>query len=101
MALTRFERIAVARAVLESLGKHAIVLTTTHDVELQDLLGDGYKLYHFEENPDVDGYFDYALKLGPVTARNAIRLLRQDGVSSGNRGERNVVCGARHFIQSD
>lgn len=73
------ERIAVARAVLESLGARAIVLTTTHDVELQDLLGDSYTLYHFQENPDVDGYFDYVLKRGPATARNAIRLLERMG----------------------
>jgi len=73
------ERIAVAHAVLESLGAHAIVLTTTHDVELQDLLGDSYTLYHFQENPDVDGYFDYVLKRGPATARNAIRLLERMG----------------------
>jgi DNA mismatch repair ATPase MutS len=73
------ERIAVARSVLESLGEQAIVLTTTHDVELQDFLGDSYLLFHFQENPDVDGYFDYRLKSGPATARNAIRLLKKIG----------------------
>jgi DNA mismatch repair ATPase MutS len=73
------ERIAVARSVLESLGEHAIVLTTTHDVELQDLLSESYMLFHFQENPDVDGYFDYKLKPGPATARNAIKLLKKIG----------------------
>ncbi|HEX5961770.1 MAG TPA: hypothetical protein VFY97_11065 [Rhodanobacteraceae bacterium] len=73
------ERIAVARAVLESLGTHAIVLATTHDVELQALLGDDYVLCHFQENPDVDGYFDYRLRPGPARARNAIRLLERMG----------------------
>lgn len=73
------ERIAVASAVLESLSEQAIVLSTTHDVELHELLGDSYTLYHFQENPDVDGYFDYVLKPGPVTARNAIKLLERMG----------------------
>lgn len=73
------ERIAVARAILETLGRNAIVLATTHDVELQILLGDAYVLCHFEENPEVEGYFDYTLKHGPATARNAIRLLERMG----------------------
>jgi DNA mismatch repair ATPase MutS len=36
-------------------------------------------LFHFQENPDVDGYFDYRLKSGPATARNAIKLLKKIG----------------------
>lgn len=71
------ERIAIARAVLEALGTQAIVLVTTHDVELQAMLGDRYALCHFQENPDVDGYFDYRLRPGPATERNAIRLLER------------------------
>lgn len=73
------ERIAVARAVLETLAAQAIVLVTTHDVELQACLGAQYTLYHFQENPDVDGFFDYELKSGPATARNAIKLLERLG----------------------
>ena len=73
------ERIAVARAVLEALESRAIVLVTTHDVELQAMLGEGYALYHFQENPDADGYFDYRLRPGPATERNAIRLLDRLG----------------------
>ncbi|HVX04778.1 MAG TPA: hypothetical protein VHA71_06615 [Rhodanobacteraceae bacterium] len=73
------ERIAVARAALEALESRAIVLVTTHDVELQALLGDRYALYHFQENPDVEGYFDYRLRSGPATERNAIRLLERLG----------------------
>jgi hypothetical protein len=73
------ERIAVARAVLEALEARAIVLVTTHDVELQSLLGGRYALYHFQENPDADGYFDYLLRPGPATERNAIRLLDRLG----------------------
>jgi DNA mismatch repair ATPase MutS len=73
------ERIAVARAVLEALETQAIVLVTTHDVELQAMLGDRYVLYHFQENPDAEGYFDYRLRPGPATERNAIRLLGRLG----------------------
>ena len=73
------ERIAVARAVLEALESRAIVLVTTHDVELQAMLGDRYALYHFQENPDSEGYFDYRLRRGPATERNAIRLLDRLG----------------------
>lgn len=89
------ERIAVARSVLESLGEKAIVLTTTHDVELQNFLGEAYMLFHFQEDPDVDGYFDYKLKRGPVTARNAIKLLRKIGFPE------NIVAKAMSYAECD
>ncbi|MGH8214794.1 MAG: MutS-related protein [Rhodanobacteraceae bacterium] len=77
------ERVAVARAVLESLSEHSIVLATTHDVELQALLEDRYELFHFQESPEVDGFFDYRLRAGPATERNAIRLLGELGFPDG------------------
>lgn len=73
------ERIAIARAVLEALARRAIVLVTTHDVELQAMLADHFHLYHFQENPDVEGYFDYLLRPGAARGRNAIRLLERIG----------------------
>lgn len=73
------ERIAIARAVLEALGHHSLVLATTHDVELQAALAGEYLLCHFQEDPAVDGYFDYRLRPGPATERNAIRLLGELG----------------------
>ena len=73
------ERLALGRAVLESLSAHAIVLATTHDVELQADLSAHYDLFHFQEDPDVDGYFDYRLRLGHSAKRNAIRLLEREG----------------------
>jgi hypothetical protein len=73
------ERLAVCRAVLETLGADATVLVTTHDVELQALLAGQYRLFHFQENPDVDGFFDYRLREGAATERNAIRLLQRIG----------------------
>lgn len=73
------ERLAAARAVLEFIGKHAQVLVTTHDVELQQPLTDRYDVYHFKESPDVEGFFDYRLNRGASSERNAIRLLGRLG----------------------
>jgi DNA mismatch repair ATPase MutS len=65
--------------VLESLCRNAQVLVTTHDVELQSVLGEHYDLYHFREDPDVEGFYDFRLRKGASTARNAIRLLERTG----------------------
>lgn len=73
------ERIAAARAVLHSISSNAQVLVTTHDVELQTLLGPRFDLYHFREDPDVEGFFDYRLRPGSASERNAIRLLERMG----------------------
>lgn len=69
------ERVALARAVLEYLARHALVLVTTHDVELQPVLRDDYALCHFRENSEVEGFFDYTLRPGASRERNAIRVL--------------------------
>ena len=72
------ERISAGKAVLSSLTKaENIVFVSTHDIELADLLQDEYELYHFSEKVDyktVD--FDYKLKNGKLTNRNAIRILQ-------------------------
>jgi len=73
------ERLAASRAVLESICWHAQVLVTTHDIELQSVLAESYDLYHFQEDPDVEGFFDYQLRQGPTATRNAIRLLKRLG----------------------
>jgi len=73
------ERLAAGRAVLEALGARAQVLVTTHDVELQDDMAALYDLYYFQEDPDVEGFFDYHLRAGKTTRRNAIRLLARTG----------------------
>jgi DNA mismatch repair ATPase MutS len=65
--------------VLEVLSKGAQVLVTTHDVELQNSLASCFDLYHFLENPDIDGFFDYQLRAGATVERNAIRLLGRMG----------------------
>jgi len=74
------ERIAASTAVLRHLARHQIVLATTHDVELQELLADTFDMYHFNDQV-VDGRysFDYHLNAGPAQSRNAIKLLDISG----------------------
>ena len=73
------ERVAAGKAVLECLGAHAQVLVTTHDVELQHLLKESFLTFHFVENPDLPAVFDYRLRPGISTAKNAITLLEKIG----------------------
>jgi hypothetical protein len=73
------ERVAAARAVLAALGRRCQVLATTHDVELQELLGDRFEQFHFREDADVEGFFDYRLRPGACTEGNALRLLAKLG----------------------
>lgn len=86
------ERVAIARAVLEQLSMDAQVLVTTHDIELQQDLSGDYDLYHFQENPDIEGFFDYQLMPGAATERNAIRLLGRVGFPA------EVVARAMSFV---
>jgi DNA mismatch repair ATPase MutS len=74
------ERIAVAKAVLRAISANAQILVTTHDVELQHLLGAQFELCYFQENPAVEGFFDHALRAGVSTQRNAIRVLERLGL---------------------
>gem|GEM_PF-5332630 len=39
------------------------------------MLKDHYDLYHFQESPDVEGFFDFKLRLGATVERNAIKIL--------------------------
>jgi hypothetical protein len=75
------ERIAAGKAVLSYIGKNGnIVFVSTHDIELTDLLSSSYELFHFTEI--VEGnlvHFDYKLKEGKLTTRNAIRILEING----------------------
>ena len=71
------ERIAAGKAVLSHLnrGNH-LVFVSTHDIELTDLLEAGFDLYHFTELVENDNIaFDYKLRPGNLTTRNAIRIL--------------------------
>lgn len=74
------ERIAAGKAVLSALAKNGnLVLVSTHDVELADMLHEQYDLYHFSESVENDEVaFDYKLKEGKVTEGNAIRILQMN-----------------------
>lgn len=71
------ERIAASSTILDELSKkRCLCLAATHDLELTDLLKDRFSLFHFEEQiEDKEMYFDYKLKEGKATSRNAINLL--------------------------
>ena len=86
-ATNTIERVAAAKAVLSAISRHAQVLATTHDVELQQLLAPDFDLFHFQENPAVEGFFDFELHSGISTQRNAIRVLERMGIPEDIIGE--------------
>lgn len=74
------ERIAASTVILKTLSsENALVFAATHDIELTGLLADHMTNYHFSETVTDTVTFDYKLKEGPSTSRNAIRLLEMYG----------------------
>lgn len=75
------ERIAASYAVLSFLTSDKdIVFVATHDIELNHLLDDKYLAYHFCEIINDDQlFFDYNIKEGISSTRNAIALLKLNG----------------------
>ena len=71
------ERMASGKAILSYLNKGSnIVLAATHDIELSDMLTEEYSLYHFSETIQHNELsFDYEIKTGQLTTRNAIKIL--------------------------
>jgi hypothetical protein len=72
------ERISGGKAILSYLNKaNNIVLVSTHDVELTDMLSkENFKLHHFSEQIANKKYsFDHKLKEGILKTRNAIKIL--------------------------
>lgn len=71
------ERVAAARAVLAHLALgDDIVVVATHDVELIEMLEESYAPYHFREQIERGSLeFDYRIRPGPSSTRNAIALL--------------------------
>ena len=75
------ERVSSAKAILEHLnqGQH-MVLVSTHDIELTQLLESGFQLHCFQEQiEDQQLSFDYKLRPGALTKRNAISILEIAG----------------------
>ena len=79
------ERIAAASQILQQMSSDGVFcFAATHDIELTTLLKDSYENYHFEETIEEDDVkFNYLLKEGKATSRNAIRLLSVLGYDAG------------------
>ena len=79
------ERISAAKAILSYLNRNDnIVIVSTHDIELADMLKDEYDLYHFTETIENEElHFDHRIKAGPLRTRNAIKLLELSNYPAG------------------
>lgn len=77
--------IAVQGVARHLLAAHAIGVMTTHDLNLahEEPLQSSARLVHFTELVDPDGTmrFDYRLREGLATSRNALRLMKMIGIS--------------------
>lgn len=71
------ERIAASSCIIEYLtGLNVLCFAATHDIELTYILEKQLKNYHFQEEvKDNQVIFDYKLRQGRATSRNAIKLL--------------------------
>jgi DNA mismatch repair ATPase MutS len=79
------ERAIAVRAITRHLlDAGAIGAMTTHDLGLaaEEPLAQAAQLMHFTEIVDPDGHmrFDYRLRPGIATSRNAIRLMKMIGI---------------------
>lgn len=73
------ERIAASASVVSWLAQYpSLAFVATHDIELTEILKNTCDNLHFEESvTDENGItFDYLVKDGPATSRNAIALLK-------------------------
>ena len=72
------ERISASASILSyAKTTNSRILVATHDIELTKMIQTGYENYHFREKVTEDSVeFDYKLKSGPSTTRNAIKLLK-------------------------
>lgn len=74
------ERLSISKAVLEYLGNNNFTFVTTHDIELQNMLNEKFQIYHFNAQiKNNSHFFDYKLKPGSCSTRNAIELLKLKG----------------------
>lgn len=75
------ERIAASSQILKYLsGLNVLCFAATHDIELTYILEAHFKNYHFQEEvKEKQVVFDYQLRNGRATSRNAIKLLKMMG----------------------
>jgi len=78
------ERVAASIAILEHLNtRDGLCIVATHDIDIATLLDDIYDNYHFREHlTDNDICFDYKIRCGISSTRNAIKLLELMGFNA-------------------
>jgi DNA mismatch repair ATPase MutS len=71
------ERIAASAAILDYLAdRNCLCMVASHDIELTELQEEIYDNLHFREQITETGIeFDYRIRPGRTTTRNAIKLL--------------------------
>ncbi|MEK6266605.1 MAG: MutS family DNA mismatch repair protein [Clostridium sp.] len=71
------ERVNASAEILAYLSKHnALVVVATHDLEITNMVGDLYECYYFTESVGEKGLdFDYKIRKGVSSTRNAIKVL--------------------------
>src|SRR5262249_44891181 len=75
------ERIAASLAVVQHLTEsQGFFLVATHEQQLTELAdGEAAANYHFQENLGERGpTFDYPIRPGPATTRNALRVMQRE-----------------------
>jgi DNA mismatch repair ATPase MutS len=75
------ERLQASESIIRYLyGRNTLAVIATHDLELAGRLNGICDFYHFSGSVDENGLkFDYLLKPGIATSRNAIALLKYLG----------------------
>ena len=75
------ERLQASEAIIRYLAtQNTLSIVATHDLELAERLKGICDFYHFSGSVDENGLkFDYLLKSGIATSRNAIALLKYLG----------------------
>lgn len=71
------ERISLAKAVLHFLNKNEnLVIASSHDLELIDLLSSDFEMHHFTETIlENQLIFDHTIKPGSLKTTNAIKIV--------------------------
>lgn len=71
------ERVNASAEILSYLSRHnSLVAVATHDLEITNMVGDLYECYYFTESVGPHGLdFDYQIRKGVSSTRNAIKVL--------------------------
>lgn len=94
------ERIAASSRILEYISRlNVLCFAATHDIELTYILEKHFRNYHFQEEVKEDQVvFDYQLREGRASSRNAIKLLNMMGYPE--EVVRNAGEEVNHFMKT-